>query len=291
MKKLFALSVLLLSFMSTNAQVPNPGFEIGNTQNNFPAQWGPSGYIVMPIDSNCYWTDQDSMQFWSYDAHSGQRSFELRVATYCTTGYTGTLQTRMFSIDTFADMRIPFTDTPDVFTFYYKFNAVGGDVLIAHAYLEMSDGSQVAYGEITLSQSAPGWIVGTLPLTYYESFHPEFMKMDFHLHNDTNLHYGTRFVIDDFDMVTTTSVAVIAKDHNALTCYPVPAQDILNIALPPATGEGSLSVFDALGRQVMAQYVPAHTSGTRINIGNLSPGIYSVKLSTATGVSSGRFLK
>ena len=252
MKKLLLLCITMILYMSANAQLSNPGFETINTTNDGPAAWGPAGYIIMPIDSNCYWTGQDSMGFWSSDAHTGNRAYELRVATYCTTGYAGTLQTRMFSVDTFADQREPYNDTPDAFTFYYKFNSVLGDKVVTDVSLQLSDGSQMAYGVLTIQQSTAGWTLATIPLTYYDTLIPEFVVMRFNLQNDTNMHYGTRFVVDDINHIFSTAVYTLEKSHDLrLTCYPVPAKNILHISLSQANlHPGNLLVSDALGQPI-----------------------------------------
>jgi len=292
MKKLFILSIALLFSPFLRAQNFNQGFEIPNTGNDGPEKWGPFGFVVMPTDSNCLWTGQDSMGFWSWDAHSGNRSYELRVATYCTNGYGGTLQTRMFSVDTFADERIPFTDTPDAFTFYYKLNSVGGDIVSGDVKLELTDGSLVAYGGIALSQTTSGWTMATIPMFYYDTAIPEYMMVHLYLYSDTNLNYGTRFVVDDFNMVLPTSVSGVERENKTLACYPVPAKDVVRISIPRTVDHsGKLMVIDALGKVVIQKEIQINARTIEISVTDLPTGIYSLKLSTATDIFTGRFVK
>lgn len=290
MKKVLMICLLVFPFYVANAQDLNQGFEQLNSLNNGPAKWGPGDYFVLPVDSNCSWTGADSMNFWSWDAHSGDRSYEIRVATYCTSGYSGQLKTRMFAIDTFAEQRVPFSDRPDAFTFCYKFTTIGGDNMNVSVRLEMADGYTVGYGSIALEQSTSGWALATIPMLYADTMMPEFITMHFILQNDTDLHYGTRFVVDDIATEPVTSVAATKKEKAVLLCYPVPAENVLRLILPKPTVQSiGVTVIDAIGRLVMRERLADINSG--LDISKLPPGIYSLKLSTAADIFTTRFIK
>lgn len=289
MKKILLLCLATLSVCYSNAQNFNQGFENANTLNNGPDKWGPGGDLVLPTDSNCIWTGADSMAFWSWDAHSGDRSYEIRVATYCMNGYSGQLKTRMFPVDTFAEQRVPFTGRPDAFTFYYKFTTWGGDILNASVRLEMADGYTVGHGGVTLDQSATGWTMAIMPMQYTDTIMPELITMHFILQNDTNLHYGTRFTVDDINMISPSSVDPL-ENGATLACYPVPAKDVLHLSLSKPTIQSvDVVVVDALGKIVVKKEPVDLNSG--LDISDLPSGVYSLKLSTATDIFTARFIK
>ena len=62
--------------------------------------------------------------------------------------------------------------------------------------------------------------------------------------------------------------------------FPNPAKDLLNIVLPAGMQNPKLTIFDLSGKAIMSQTL--NDTNTTINVGNLSSGIYFVKVGNST---------
>ena len=76
---------------------------------------------------------------------------------------------------------------------------------------------------------------------------------------------------------------------NAMSLYPNPAKNMINIKLPENSNVSvnSISIFNMLGQEIYLNSI--QTAG--IDISNLSEGVYILKLSTAKGDWEGKFIK
>lgn len=70
--------------------------------------------------------------------------------------------------------------------------------------------------------------------------------------------------------------------------YPVPADGQLNIPVNTLNSEATLEVFDAMGRSVLQQSVPRTSTQLVLNTSDLSDGVYSYRLRTATSADTAR---
>ncbi len=70
--------------------------------------------------------------------------------------------------------------------------------------------------------------------------------------------------------------------------YPVPADGQLNIPVNTLHGDATLEVFDAMGRSVMQQGIARSSTQVILNTSDLSNGVYSYRLRTATSAGSAR---
>ncbi|MBO4231905.1 MAG: S8 family serine peptidase [Bacteroidales bacterium] len=62
--------------------------------------------------------------------------------------------------------------------------------------------------------------------------------------------------------------------------FPNPAKDLLNVALPAGMQNQNLTIFDLSGKAIMSQTL--NDLNTTINVGNLSSGIYFVRVGNST---------
>ena len=75
----------------------------------------------------------------------------------------------------------------------------------------------------------------------------------------------------------------------SLRVYPNPTQQGLNIILPEGISEGSLSLLDVAGKQILSQHLT--TSSTTIDISTYPDGLYVLQLATQEGTFRGKVLK
>ena len=71
--------------------------------------------------------------------------------------------------------------------------------------------------------------------------------------------------------------------------YPNPSSDVLNIQLPTGTSKAKVGVFDYTGRLVSSQDVTP--SNGRVDVTNLSSGMYIVKVTADNKIGAQRFIK
>jgi len=65
--------------------------------------------------------------------------------------------------------------------------------------------------------------------------------------------------------------------NNAISIYPNPIQNTLNINLATGQSLGSIEIFTLLGEKIL------ETDTTPINLNNLNSGIYLLKIENTTG--------
>ena len=71
---------------------------------------------------------------------------------------------------------------------------------------------------------------------------------------------------------------------------PNPATTILNIQLSKSLTNGNITVFDILGKQILIKEFNSNNL-TKLNVSNLSKGMYLVKVSSGENIQTKRFIK
>jgi hypothetical protein len=72
--------------------------------------------------------------------------------------------------------------------------------------------------------------------------------------------------------------------------YPNPSNSILNIELQSISSNGTLEVFDLLGKQIITQSI-SKTEISQIDVTNWDSGLYLIKISSDKGEETKRFIK
>lgn len=90
---------------------------------------------------------------------------------------------------------------------------------------------------------------------------------------------------------TTLGVTLGISESRLLSfnMFPNPASDEVNIQLPTGTDKAKVSVFDYVGRLVSTQTVTPNNS--KVNVTNLSSGMYLIRVSTDDKIGAQRFIK
>jgi hypothetical protein len=89
-----------------------------------------------------------------------------------------------------------------------------------------------------------------------------------------------------------TSVAVLStKQENLLSfsIYPNPSLDVVNVQLSNGTSEAKVKIYDLSGRLMKTKFLKAND--TKIDVNNLSSGIYYINVSTDDKIGSQKFIK
>ena len=292
MRKTLLLIAGILFCGIAKAQIPNPGFETINSL-GMASNWRQENFIIFPVDSSCTWRGADSTAITTGDAHSGGHALDIGVATYCESVYCGDIHLFRYDIDTFADQRVPFTERAFAFTFYYKLLPVMGDQGSVEITLEGEDTHVIASATQRFSAPASAWTLANVPLTYFSTDTPAFVTMRFTLHADSIYHYGTRFHVDDINHYGTTGINHLLTTQR-LNCYPVPAENELNIVLPEEhrTGQAALIISDAVGRVIENEDISIPGDGhIQLNTSALPRGIYFLQVIAGEARMTGKFVK
>lgn len=295
MKKIVFLIATVILSCQAKAQLANPDFEIVN---NFglPGHWNPALFMAIPIDPSCIGHGMDSLYFLTSDAYSGQHALELRTGSYCGNIYPGNIRPTKDDSDTdFYNQSVPFVDRPLSCSFYYKFFPVQGDLGKIQVHLADADGVHTADAYYEISEETQKWTRAEIPLTYSENSPSAFLDMRFEIANDTALHYGSRFLIDQVRFNMATGIGDARKnDGMTLTCYPVPATNEIYILLGSKmnTDRAAVRITDAAGRIVkQAAVVTVSNNRIKMAVPDLTAGVYFLDV-TAHGISAkGKFVK
>jgi len=101
---------------------------------------------------------------------------------------------------------------------------------------------------------------------------------------------GETFYQDWYKLADTSvsvGVAPLAQ-HRGIRLYPNPATDLVRIDIATGANDGDLAVYDLAGKLCMTARCRGNCS---IDVSLLSPGVYVVKLVTATDVYTGQLIK
>ncbi|MBQ7490251.1 MAG: S8 family serine peptidase [Bacteroidales bacterium] len=93
--------------------------------------------------------------------------------------------------------------------------------------------------------------------------------------------WGLNIALAIFPYVCGTGVGI--EDETSVgefAIFPNPATDLLYVVLPEGTQNQNLTIFDLSGKAIMSQML--NDTNTTINVGNLSSGIYFVKVGNNT---------
>lgn len=277
---LLAGSLVITTSLYAQQPFPNGGFENWYTS--------PAGN-EMPTEGHWLNVDSPSLEFRgiykSEDAYSGD--YALRLRSYDSVGirkygesYTG------LCCDPYSSPygTLPYADSPRFFVLYYKYSSettdsasigirktdgvMGSMVMNRIYYLPPAD----VYTKfvIPLSYSGPG---NTLLLRIASSKSSSFSDGL----AESNLYVDSMYFTNDTS--TVTGLNNIPKEK-PLSLYPNPASTFITISSGTASLY-NLTITDVLGRKVM--HVPALPADRRLPVAELSPGMYYLHVTDATG--------
>ena len=293
MKRLITLFATVFSLSHAFAQIPNPGFEVRDTDGN-PLQWGAGNIQVFQMDPNCNYAGWDSVLTSTTDAHTGYYAYEVRTAVACGEAASGVMQPSEYHYEFGAtEQRIPMSFQPGAITFYYKLTSVQHDFGLVDCVMETQAGSRLGSGELHLPATAT-WTKATLPMEYAVHDTGGFVRLRFRIGNDTQVHYGSRFMVDDLACTAATGVGNNARSITRLTCFPSPANNTISVNLPDARAgaDALITLSDLTGRILLQKtlQIPRNLSIT-LGIEQLPPSYYCITVTAGGQNAAGHFLK
>lgn len=285
--------------LSANAQVPNNGFETINPGGSI-ANWTNNIILTIGIDSSGHADSlviDNSFYFPTTDAHSGNFAMEMRNGYNFTanTAYGGNaFASASDSGYGFFPTLLPIQGRPTSFSFYYKYFPVAGELGLGSLNVFDSNGVQVGNANFTAINTTFSYMLASAPVNYTDTAMPAFFMVQFStcMPGQTPA-LGTRFLVDDVNISTTTDVKETGKeDRFAMTCYPTLVQDELTISFNGIRRQEAVTIIiaDAAGRIVQKEQTFIYES-KRLNVSKLSPGTYFIQLATENSRLNGKFIK
>ena len=184
-----------------------------------------------------------------------------------------------------APLDINFTLLTDTIAFNYQFAsgctqapAVPSDAVVAHSISGFD---------------ANSWQVVTFTVTGLTA---DYSQLWFRANRAVGAQAVTTFFLMDSLCITDEGASVGVQDREeaqrSMLLYPNPTSGVLNVVLDGAKGASVLEVFNAMGQQVAVKHMSLF--GTQhqeaLQLGNLTDGIYTVRLSTASGQTFQKFV-
>jgi len=182
--------ILMTLFVSIPllAQVPNGGFEEWSAGN--PASWFTSNLTG-------FWTNVTQVS----PGHSGSWAVRGDVITNTLGDTVLPLLSAGASADGFA-----ISERYNALHGYYKFNAVGNDVILASVLMYQND-ANLGGGVILITTPAAGFTEFSVPINYSKEGPPDVCVIQLAISNSmTRMHPGSYFVIDDLSLSGTTAI-------------------------------------------------------------------------------------
>ena len=253
----FLLLLLVLGFTKTNAQIPNPGFELLNVDGSV-SNWGNVYLFSVTIDTNGVSTVDSIVfdnQFYAptTDAHSGNYAMEMRNAFNFTTG-TGIAG--IVSSDTDAVYTawgslefVPIQTYPTELGFYYKFFPVNGDTASVEIIIYDEFGTEIGIGAALVGGLVSSYTYLSVPIVYSGSSLPAYYSLNFTTAGyGFQPSFGTRFLIDD--LILNDATGIKDETTNIFNLYPNPASDVLNLDVSEMRDHATYKIIDMSGKLI-----------------------------------------
>ncbi len=272
MKKIAIYLTLALSLnaVTLHAQIPNSGFELLNTTGNL-SNWGKTLLLSVVIDTTGN-SHSDSivfdrqLYFATTDAHSGSRAMEMRNAHNYTTGkgYAGgaSLSENDSVYNGFSTNLVSTQVQPTGLNFYYKYFPVNGDSAIAQISVYDDSGNPIGEGSLIISGTISNYTLVNIPVAYTTPGTAAFISISFSTFYSedggiSQPSFGTRLLVDDLSLTTTTGTGGLTNSRTLTTIYPNPVTNLLHIQT---------------NSPLALQYNIYNISGQLLRFGNIQPG-------------------
>lgn len=187
---------------------------------------------------------------------------------------------------------LPFAYRPDTLIFDYQYTPVAGSNDSAAYYIMLSkSGAPLLFDYRLLPATPTGqWAEFTLVMAagYADSTTvPDTLSLQFISSGSVHATVGSNMHVDNvrFKYKNATGINSIAGDV-ALSVYPNPASNVLNVAADKNMAGNKLEVYDLTGQLVATHTLSGNTSN--INIANLANGAYIYKVTDKAGISIGQ---
>lgn len=175
-------------------------------------------------------------------------------------------------------LRIPFTQAPANYNFWYQYDPVGVDTASCSVIYTRND-TVIAAGKTDIIIPQNTWKQATVTVFTVKSGLPDSISI---IYNSSGTHapkVGSTFYIDD---ATNTGIPSIFGNDDNVVVYPNPAKNEINLKVSGDIKADKAEVYDITGKLINAYSF--YTNTLTINTQQLSTGIYFYKIFDNTGI-------
>lgn len=241
------------------------------------------------------------------DAHSGNYAAKIITRTWFGQLASGTLFAGFFDSsvvltdpDNSVKFGKPFTERPDEFSYWYKYEPVQGDSAEAYSYLTRWNGSSrdtIASAYTKIYDAKNVYTLAEIPFVYNNNFteDPDSITIVFASSSRGDIFQGQEgntLFVDDISLYycVTSSYQPLMSENN-VTVYPNPTTtELVNFSLEKPIENGLVRVYTNDGKNVSLSSFQGDSH--QINVGNWTQGVYRYSIidqESSLTLSSGSF--
>ncbi len=218
------------------------------------------------------------------DAHSGNYAAKLTTTTAglltAATLFSGTFNPNPANPLESVEFGKPFTETPDYFRVWYKYEPIQGDSAEIYCYLEKGANNETriatAYTKVYDAQSE--WTELVLPFDYESSEAPESITIVFASSARGDIfqgQVGNTLYIDDIELFKcSTPTENVSNNKFSATVFPNPSSEDEDIQFKfNQEREVVLSIFSFDGRSILSKEIN-NSDNYSLDVSNWNNGLY-----------------
>lgn len=288
MKKcITVLSVLIILTITTNAQIPNSGFENWTTFGSYeePAEW----YTGNSSSSGSFYPVTKSSDH--YPVSVGNYSIKLENQIPLINGSSYGFATTNYAS---CSPSFPITGHPTSLCGYYKCFPLNNDTVQIGLML-FQNGIWVAGANLTCTNTVSDWTSFNIPISSYSSADSAYLSIAA-FYNDTTcgFPYGpfgnSVLYVDNLSFNNLiTSVSEGTSRNFEFNLYPNPASDFVTLNTDFTNNEDlTLNFYNVVGSLIKSEIIKHNTR--QINIAELCDGIYLVLIKSKDLIGTQRLI-
>ena len=167
----------------------------------------------------------------------------------------------------------PFSSTVDTLTGYYKYNAVGNDSAVC--FISLTHLGTIVGGNSVFLPPAATYTLFKVPISAGSA--PDTMRIDFLSSKFNGGSIGSTLYLDRLILrsVLVDVSNISGASTNAISSYPNPAADVLNIEFGKSpVADFDFMIYNISGSLVKQEHVALNNDKYQFDIADLSPGTY-----------------
>lgn len=150
---------------------------------------------------------------------------------------------------------------------------------------------------LTITSADTAWKNFEIDLTKFSGMHTEYMTINFILKSGVANQFAyqgySRAVVDDLNIIQVGNINLTEFSQNNPTfdLFPNPTADFVTIRMHSASSGVDIEIVDVFGKVVQSRRYDSIEDSVRIDIRNIEPGIYFIKVLSKGEISTQRVLK
>ena len=175
---------------------------------------------------------------------------------------------------------IPVENYPTALGFFYKHNPVNGDSASAIIVVYDSLGNEIGFGRCIISNFTNAYLYNTAQITYTSQDAPANAMVKFNnfyteAPDVRQPSLGSRFLVDDVQLYTSTGFDLISRKQLDVMVYPNPSSDLITIRRNTSK-MAQVNIYQLNGQLLKQESISSDVS--EIGLRDLCNGIYLLEV-------------